>query len=175
MSLTLVMLSLRAQKPAAEHVIWSRIDQKAVLKAILAAGLKPLVVDVVPAPASARLARKRQKMAAGKGKGTQTIENRAHIAGDACLSPVASEMDLSPPPRANANLTRSTSDPRQAANPTASTQPPGSQFSSSTSTSTHQPHCIDQLSTDMAEIERLLVKHREKVRLRLNHLGATCT
>ena len=173
MSLTLVMLSLRAQRPAAEYVIWSRIDQKAVLKAILAAGLKPLVVDVVPSSASARLARKRQKMAAGKGKGTQTIENRAHIAGDAYLFPVASETDFSPPPRTNANLTRSTSDPRQTANPTASTQPPGSQFSSSTSTP--QPQCIDQLSTDVAEIERLLVKHREKVRLRLNHSGATCT
>ncbi|GMF15727.1 unnamed protein product [Phytophthora lilii] len=44
MSLTLVLLQLRESKPNARYVIWPRIDQKSCFKAILAAGLTPLVL-----------------------------------------------------------------------------------------------------------------------------------
>lgn len=46
MSLSLVLLALRDQKPAAKYVVWPRIDQKSCLKSILTAGLTPLVVDL---------------------------------------------------------------------------------------------------------------------------------
>ncbi|KAF1333507.1 O-phosphoseryl-trna selenium transferase, partial [Globisporangium splendens] len=45
MSLTLVLLALRAQKPDAKYVIWPRIDQKSCFKSILTAGLTPLVLE----------------------------------------------------------------------------------------------------------------------------------
>ncbi|CAI5732857.1 unnamed protein product [Hyaloperonospora brassicae] len=44
MSLMLVLLHLKAAKPAARYVLWPRIDQKSCFKAILAAGLTPLVL-----------------------------------------------------------------------------------------------------------------------------------
>ncbi|GMF42962.1 unnamed protein product [Phytophthora fragariaefolia] len=44
MSLTLVLLQLKEAKPNARHVIWPRIDQKSCFKAIVAAGLTPLVL-----------------------------------------------------------------------------------------------------------------------------------
>ncbi|RLN74641.1 hypothetical protein BBJ28_00020021 [Nothophytophthora sp. Chile5] len=47
MSLTLVLLQLKEAKPDARYVIWSRIDQKSCFKAILAAGLTPLVLENV--------------------------------------------------------------------------------------------------------------------------------
>jgi O-phospho-L-seryl-tRNASec:L-selenocysteinyl-tRNA synthase len=47
MSITLVLLALRKLRPGATHVLWPRLDQKACLKAILAAGLTPVVVDGV--------------------------------------------------------------------------------------------------------------------------------
>jgi len=46
MSLALVLLALRENKPAAKYVVWPRIDQKACLKAILTAGLTPVVVEL---------------------------------------------------------------------------------------------------------------------------------
>ena len=45
MALTLTMIALRQQRPAATHVVWPRIDQKTCLKAIPTAGLTPLVVE----------------------------------------------------------------------------------------------------------------------------------
>ncbi|RLN62301.1 hypothetical protein BBJ28_00019989 [Nothophytophthora sp. Chile5] len=47
MSLTLVLLQLKEAKPDARYVIWPRIDQKSCFKAILAAGLTPLVLENV--------------------------------------------------------------------------------------------------------------------------------
>ncbi|TMW57391.1 hypothetical protein Poli38472_003316 [Pythium oligandrum] len=44
MSLSMVLLTLKEQKPQARYVIWPRIDQKSCLKSILSAGLKPLVL-----------------------------------------------------------------------------------------------------------------------------------
>lgn len=45
MSLTLVLLTFREQKPNAKYVIWPRIDQKSCFKSILSAGLAPLIVE----------------------------------------------------------------------------------------------------------------------------------
>ena len=45
MSITLSLLALKSLKPAAEYVIWPRIDQKTCLKSILTANLKPLVIQ----------------------------------------------------------------------------------------------------------------------------------
>jgi O-phospho-L-seryl-tRNASec:L-selenocysteinyl-tRNA synthase len=47
LSITLVLLSLKAQRPTATRVLWPRIDQKSCLKAILAAGLEPVVLENV--------------------------------------------------------------------------------------------------------------------------------
>ena len=47
MSLTMCMLALKKSRPAAEYVIWPRIDQKSCFKSILTAGLKPLIVENV--------------------------------------------------------------------------------------------------------------------------------
>eukprot|EP00999_Lentomonas_sp_LEN2_P001312 NODE_233_length_1837_cov_101.212281_g208_i0.p1 GENE.NODE_233_length_1837_cov_101.212281_g208_i0~~NODE_233_length_1837_cov_101.212281_g208_i0.p1 ORF type:complete len:344 (+),score=5.61 NODE_233_length_1837_cov_101.212281_g208_i0:736-1767(+) len=44
MSITLVLLALRHQRPAAKYVLWPRIDQKSCFKAILTAGFTPVVV-----------------------------------------------------------------------------------------------------------------------------------
>uniref|UniRef100_A0AAV1T9R2 O-phosphoseryl-tRNA(Sec) selenium transferase n=1 Tax=Peronospora matthiolae TaxID=2874970 RepID=A0AAV1T9R2_9STRA len=44
MSLMLVLLQLKKTRPAARYVIWPRVDQKSCFKAILAAGLTPLVL-----------------------------------------------------------------------------------------------------------------------------------
>lgn len=44
MCCTLVLLSLRGLKPAARYVLWSRIDQKSCLKAIITAGLEPVPI-----------------------------------------------------------------------------------------------------------------------------------
>jgi O-phospho-L-seryl-tRNASec:L-selenocysteinyl-tRNA synthase len=38
MSIVMVLLSLRSRKPDAKYVIWTRIDQKTCLKAIVTAG-----------------------------------------------------------------------------------------------------------------------------------------
>lgn len=46
MGVALSLLSLRPSKPAATHVIWLRIDQKSCLKAVLTAGLTPVVVPL---------------------------------------------------------------------------------------------------------------------------------
>ncbi len=46
MTLTLLLMSMRASKPGAEFVVFSRIDQKTCLKCIVTAGLKPIVVDM---------------------------------------------------------------------------------------------------------------------------------
>lgn len=45
MSLGMCLLSLKASNPTAKYVIWPRIDQKSCFKAIVMAGLIPLVVE----------------------------------------------------------------------------------------------------------------------------------
>lgn len=149
MSLTLVMLSLRAQRPAAEYVIWSRIDQKAVLKAILAAGLKPLVVDVVPTAPSDRPVRKRQKKASGKAK---DLPARPAIVADGGDQAVSESAVRAPSP----SHTLTSCNTETAANDA------DVQLGSAPSTQTQSP-CIDQLSTNVSEIDRLLALHRDKV------------
>ena len=46
MSIVLTLSALKTLRPEATHVIWSRIDQKSCFKAIGAAGLKPIVVQL---------------------------------------------------------------------------------------------------------------------------------
>ncbi|CAI5490144.1 unnamed protein product [Closterium sp. Naga37s-1] len=46
MALTLSLLALKASRPAAQYVLWSRIDQKTCLKCIVTAGLTPVVVPL---------------------------------------------------------------------------------------------------------------------------------
>lgn len=46
MSITFTLLALKANMPDCEYVVWPRIDQKTCLKAITAANLKPLVVEM---------------------------------------------------------------------------------------------------------------------------------
>jgi len=48
LALTLVFLALRKLRPGARYVVWSRIDQKSCLKAIGAAGLEAVVVELRP-------------------------------------------------------------------------------------------------------------------------------
>jgi O-phospho-L-seryl-tRNASec:L-selenocysteinyl-tRNA synthase len=45
MTMTMTMLSLRKTRPNAKYVIWSRIDQKSCFKAIITAGLIPLILE----------------------------------------------------------------------------------------------------------------------------------
>jgi O-phospho-L-seryl-tRNASec:L-selenocysteinyl-tRNA synthase len=44
MTVALTLLALRPAKPQAQFVVWPRIDQKSCLKAVLTAGLTPVVV-----------------------------------------------------------------------------------------------------------------------------------
>ncbi|ALC45368.1 CG1427 [Drosophila busckii] len=44
MTLTLCLQALRKSRPAAKYVLWSRIDQKSCFKAIIAAGLQPVII-----------------------------------------------------------------------------------------------------------------------------------
>mmetsp|Transcript_27569 Transcript_27569/g.70228 ORF Transcript_27569/g.70228 Transcript_27569/m.70228 type:complete len:506 (-) Transcript_27569:1835-3352(-) len=47
MAMTLTLLAIKASRPAsARYVLWSRVDQKTCLKAITAAGLQPVVVEL---------------------------------------------------------------------------------------------------------------------------------
>merc|ERR1719162_1575314 len=46
--MTLVFLALRQMRPEGKYVVWSRIDQKSCFKAIGAAGLTPIVVELAP-------------------------------------------------------------------------------------------------------------------------------
>ncbi|CAK9104435.1 O-phosphoseryl-tRNA(Sec) selenium transferase (Liver-pancreas antigen) (LP) (SLA-p35) (SLA/LP autoantigen) (Selenocysteine synthase) (Sec synthase) (Selenocysteinyl-tRNA(Sec) synthase) (Sep-tRNA:Sec-tRNA synthase) (SepSecS) (Soluble liver antigen) (SLA) (UGA suppressor tRNA-associated protein) (tRNA(Ser/Sec)-associated antigenic protein) [Durusdinium trenchii] len=48
LTMTLVFLALRQMRPEGKYVVWSRIDQKSCFKAIGAAGLKPIVVELKP-------------------------------------------------------------------------------------------------------------------------------
>ena len=45
MALSLTLIALRQQRPAATHIIWPRIDQKTCLKSIPTAGLTPVVIE----------------------------------------------------------------------------------------------------------------------------------
>lgn len=47
MTLSLVMLTLRKQRPDARYVLWPRIDQKSCLKSITVAALSPVVIQNV--------------------------------------------------------------------------------------------------------------------------------
>lgn len=46
-AMMMVLLALRPMRPGARFVVWSRIDQKTCLKAILSAGLEVCVVEPV--------------------------------------------------------------------------------------------------------------------------------
>lgn len=48
LTMTLVFLALKQMRPQGRYVVWSRIDQKSCFKAIGAAGLKPIVVELKP-------------------------------------------------------------------------------------------------------------------------------
>jgi len=48
LTMTLVFLALRQMRPTGRYVVWSRIDQKSCFKAIGAAGLEPVVVELTP-------------------------------------------------------------------------------------------------------------------------------
>eukprot|EP00440_Ansanella_granifera_P041421 gb/GFBE01044918.1/.p1 GENE.gb/GFBE01044918.1/~~gb/GFBE01044918.1/.p1 ORF type:complete len:520 (+),score=95.86 gb/GFBE01044918.1/:1-1560(+) len=48
LTMTLVYLALRQIRPQGKYVVWSRIDQKSCFKAIGAAGLIPIVVELKP-------------------------------------------------------------------------------------------------------------------------------
>jgi O-phospho-L-seryl-tRNASec:L-selenocysteinyl-tRNA synthase len=45
MSLMLCLLTMKAQRPNAKYVLWSRIDQKSCLKCILSANLIPIIIE----------------------------------------------------------------------------------------------------------------------------------
>lgn len=47
MSLNLVFLTLRQDKPKAKFIIWSRIDQQSCFKSILTAGFEPIIVSPI--------------------------------------------------------------------------------------------------------------------------------
>ena len=47
MSLTLIFLTLRQEKPKAKYIIWSRIDQKSCFKSITTAGFEPIIINPV--------------------------------------------------------------------------------------------------------------------------------
>lgn len=47
MSLSLIFLTLRQEKPKAKFIIWSRIDQKSCFKSITTAGFEPIIVSPV--------------------------------------------------------------------------------------------------------------------------------
>lgn len=47
MSLTLIFLSIRQNKPKAKYIVWPRIDQKSCFKSIVTAGFEPIIVDAV--------------------------------------------------------------------------------------------------------------------------------
>lgn len=49
MSVMMVLSALKASRPDARYVLWSRIDQKSCFKSIVTAGLIPVVIDTVPA------------------------------------------------------------------------------------------------------------------------------
>jgi O-phospho-L-seryl-tRNASec:L-selenocysteinyl-tRNA synthase len=46
MSIVLTLSALKSTRPKATKVIWSRIDQKSCFKAIRAAGLEPIIVEL---------------------------------------------------------------------------------------------------------------------------------
>ncbi|XP_055641604.1 O-phosphoseryl-tRNA(Sec) selenium transferase isoform X2 [Toxorhynchites rutilus septentrionalis] len=48
MSVMLTLLVLKAKRPNAKFVLWSRIDQKSCFKSILSSGLLPIVIDTIP-------------------------------------------------------------------------------------------------------------------------------
>lgn len=45
MSLALTFSALRAKRPGATFIVWTRMDQKSCFKAIVAAGFTPIVVE----------------------------------------------------------------------------------------------------------------------------------
>jgi len=48
LTMTLVFLAMKQLRPTGRYVVWSRIDQKSCFKAIGAAGLQPVVVELKP-------------------------------------------------------------------------------------------------------------------------------
>ena len=155
MTITLTLLALRARNPAAEYVIWSRIDQKAVLKSILAAALTPLVVDTVAdtqAPDTvagkasvAAPAKAPDTVAAGKAPDTLA-------AGKAPDTPAAGKAPGTP------QLEERAAQSGDARGTAGKESPEGERFVAS-----GDMDGPTQLVTNVAEIERLILLHRNKV------------
>ena len=49
MGVALCLMALKRQRPGSKYVIWSRVDQKSCFKAILTAGLEPVIMSLVKA------------------------------------------------------------------------------------------------------------------------------
>lgn len=50
MTLNLCLLTMKKQNPNAKYVLWSRIDQKSCFKCMTAAGIQPVIIDVINGP-----------------------------------------------------------------------------------------------------------------------------
>ena len=46
MGVALCLMALKRQRPGSKYVIWSRVDQKSCFKAILTAGLEPVIMSL---------------------------------------------------------------------------------------------------------------------------------
>ena len=47
MGVALCLMALKRQRPGSKYVIWSRVDQKSCFKAILTAGLEPVIMSLI--------------------------------------------------------------------------------------------------------------------------------
>lgn len=47
MGVALCLMALKRQRPGSKYIIWSRVDQKSCFKAILTAGLEPVIMSLV--------------------------------------------------------------------------------------------------------------------------------
>ncbi len=47
MGVALCLMALKRMRPGSKYVIWSRVDQKSCFKAILTAGLEPVIMSLV--------------------------------------------------------------------------------------------------------------------------------
>ncbi|XP_050069772.1 O-phosphoseryl-tRNA(Sec) selenium transferase [Anopheles maculipalpis] len=47
MTMMLVLRAIHSKRPSASYVLWSRVDQQSCFKSILAAGLRPIIIDSI--------------------------------------------------------------------------------------------------------------------------------
>ena len=47
MAVALCLMALKRQRPGSKYVLWSRVDQKSCFKAILTAGLEPVIMSLI--------------------------------------------------------------------------------------------------------------------------------